>query len=282
MRSLTCVLLLLLSSSLAARAGALQFANDLGQTLWSLKHDRFTCRLVQVIPEYGRAELVQRADGKLSFFVRALPDLYNGQLTRVVLAPAPWQPVVARTVLTLHAGQAGRPVDFGNETARTVMLGFRAGRFVDFSYPADRAPRVQVRVSSLGFQAALDKLQKCVVALPPARFADFATTTVHFASDVYRLDNSARARIERLIGYLKVYHVARLIVVAGYTDYVGSMAANYLLGEHRARSVVSLLRSQGITLPITVHSYGESHPVASNLTAVGRARNRRVTITLKR
>ncbi|MEJ2480880.1 MAG: OmpA family protein [Acidihalobacter sp.] len=280
MRSLFCLLLFFVGVT-AVRAQALDFGNAMAQTQWRLEHGRFTCRLVQDIADYGSAELVQRGDGRLSFRVHAMPGLYVGQMTRVALVPAPWQPSGAPQVLTLHSGAAGHPVSLADEAARQVMLAFQGGRFVDLSYPADSAPHVRVRVSSLGFRTALGKLQKCVSKLPPASFSDYAKTTVYFASGSSRLGKAARGRIVRLAGYLKTYGGVRLIIAVGNTDNVGFATFNYRLGERRARSVADLLRAQGVKLPIRVRSYGESRPVDPNSSAAGRARNRRVTITLE-
>lgn len=281
MRSLLCLLLLFVGVS-TARAEALEFGNAMDQTQWRLERGTFTCRLVQTITDYGRAELVQRGDGRLSFSVHAMPGLYVGQMARVSLVPAPWQPSATPQVLALRAGAAGRPVALADEASREVMLAFQGGRFVDFSYPADSRPRVEVRVSSLGFREALGKLQKCVSALPAASFSVYAKTAVYFATGSYRLDKTARTRVERLAGYLKTYGGAKLIIAVGNTDNVGFAALNYRLGERRARSVADFLRAQGVELPIRVLSYGESRPVDPNNSSSGRAHNRRVTISLQR
>lgn len=281
MRSLLCLLLLFAGAS-AAHAAALEFGNAMEQPQWRLQRGTFTCRLVQSIADYGRAELVQRGDGRLSFTVHAVPGLYAGQMTRVALVTAPWQPSAPPQVLTLHQGAAGLPVALDSEAARRVMLGFQGGRFVEFSYPADSRPSIAVSVSSLGFRAALGKLQKCVGGLPSAKFSDYARTEVYFASGSYRLGKSARERVERLAGYLKTYGGAKLIIAVGNTDNVGFATFNYRLGERRAHHVADFLRAQGVRVPIRVLSYGESRPVDLNNTAAGRAHNRRVTITLKR
>jgi len=69
------------------------------------------------------------------------------------------------------------------------------------------------------------------------------------------------------------------IMSVGHTDSVGSDAYNLKLGEKRARAVADYLTSQGVSPSrIDVRSEGESHPVASNATAEGRAENRRVEI----
>ena len=77
------------------------------------------------------------------------------------------------------------------------------------------------------------------------------------------------------------------IVIAGYTDAIGSIEYNKKLGRQRADYIAKVLEKQGvITDKISVVSYGESDPVApNNLNGTdnpqGRAKNRRVEIILK-
>jgi hypothetical protein len=79
------------------------------------------------------------------------------------------------------------------------------------------------------------------------------------------------------------------IVVGGYTDNVpiGSqlqatgISDNFDLSAKRAVSVVNYLASHGVNPDlVSAQAFGETHPVASNDTPDGRAKNRRVDITL--
>lgn len=71
-----------------------------------------------------------------------------------------------------------------------------------------------------------------------------------------------------------------LVEVAGHTDSTGSEEYNQQLSERRAGTVAEYLRSRGILADrlITVGA-GEARPIATNDTAEGRARNRRVELT---
>jgi chemotaxis protein MotB len=79
------------------------------------------------------------------------------------------------------------------------------------------------------------------------------------------------------------------IVIGGYTDNtpVGpqlqrmGIANNQDLSSRRANSVLNYLGSQGVNPSLlSAQGYGDSNPVVSNDTPEGRARNRRVDITL--
>ena len=70
--------------------------------------------------------------------------------------------------------------------------------------------------------------------------------------------------------------------IVGYTDNVGDAASNVTLSKGRANSVVQYLTSRGISSSRfqLVDGKGDSNPIADNNTATGRAKNRRVDITL--
>ena len=69
--------------------------------------------------------------------------------------------------------------------------------------------------------------------------------------------------------------------LGGHTDWIGSDAANMKLSKDRAESVKNYLVSQGVSSArIEAVGYGESQPIATNKTANGRQKNRRVEFTL--
>jgi chemotaxis protein MotB len=79
------------------------------------------------------------------------------------------------------------------------------------------------------------------------------------------------------------------LVVTGYTDNapIGAglrgqgIASNADLSQRRAESVVQFLVSQGVKPDLlSAQGRGEANPVASNDTPEGRAKNRRVEISV--
>lgn len=69
--------------------------------------------------------------------------------------------------------------------------------------------------------------------------------------------------------------------LAGHTDNTGSAALNMRLSKDRAESVKAYLVSQGANASrIEATGYGKDQPIATNKTAAGRQKNRRVEFTL--
>lgn len=72
------------------------------------------------------------------------------------------------------------------------------------------------------------------------------------------------------------------LTIVGHTDNVGNPNSNLVLSKDRANSVVHYLTNKGIPQNRfqLVDGKGDSQPTASNSTAEGKAKNRRVEITL--
>ena len=70
-----------------------------------------------------------------------------------------------------------------------------------------------------------------------------------------------------------------VIIAVGHTDSIGSDAYNQKLSIRRAEAVKAYLISKGIeSNRVYTEGKGEKQPAASNSTAAGRAKNRRVEI----
>ena len=105
---------------------------------------------------------------------------------------------------------------------------------------------------------------------------DVTPGALQFESGSAVLLPSGRGYLLGLIGQLKG---ARRVVATGYTDSLGSAAANYRLGLARADAVCAFI-SHRAHVACRAVAYGESHPRATNATAAGRALNRRVELLL--
>lgn len=74
----------------------------------------------------------------------------------------------------------------------------------------------------------------------------------------------------------------RRVSVEGHTDSVGTIAFNQRLSEERARAVSQQLTDRGVgKSQVATVGFGETDPVASNLSEAGRRRNRRVEVVVE-
>jgi OOP family OmpA-OmpF porin len=123
------------------------------------------------------------------------------------------------------------------------------------------------------------------VAAPPAPAPmPPAATKVTYAADAFFdfdksvLKPEGRAKLDDLVGKVKGINL-EVIIAVGHTDSVGTDAYNQRLSVRRAEAVKAYLVSRGIEKNrVYTEGKGEKQPVASNRTAEGRAKNRRVEI----
>ena len=97
-----------------------------------------------------------------------------------------------------------------------------------------------------------------------------------FESQSAQIKKESIELLKPIVSYLKTHPNVRLLV-AGYTDNTGSKEYNKKLSAQRALSVRNALLQMGI-MPkrLSYIGYADENPIASNDTAQGRAKNRRV------
>ena len=101
---------------------------------------------------------------------------------------------------------------------------------------------------------------------------------VNFRTASAELTEESYAILDRVYNSLEAFPKVK-IQISGHTDSQGGSSYNRALSQDRAESVGRYLISRGIaSRRIKAVGYGEDRPIASNRTAVGRAKNRRVEI----
>lgn len=109
-----------------------------------------------------------------------------------------------------------------------------------------------------------------------------------FPEGGWELNRTGEATLEKIIPTLKTLQGER-IEIDGYTDNVPigpelktRFPSNWELSSARATDVVRFLVAKGVNPKLlSASGFGDTQPVASNDTAAGRAKNRRIEIVLK-
>jgi peptidoglycan-binding protein ArfA len=106
------------------------------------------------------------------------------------------------------------------------------------------------------------------------------STPINFDSDGFTLAASSQPMLTQVADKVKGCPDAK-IAVNGYTDSSGNDTINIPLSGNRAKSVADFLVSQGLAAgSVTSQGLGSADPIASNDTPDGKAKNRRVEITV--
>lgn len=111
--------------------------------------------------------------------------------------------------------------------------------------------------------------------------AERIAMNIRFRQGALELDNKAGADLERLTRLVAAPGMRqRKLVLVGFADNRGGTEVNQRVSEERARAVARQLEQRGVKVE-QARGLGAEFPVASNETADGREKNRRVEIWVR-
>jgi outer membrane protein OmpA-like peptidoglycan-associated protein len=114
--------------------------------------------------------------------------------------------------------------------------------------------------------------------LKPNKTTWFDFDRLLFATGSATLEPQSEEQLHNIAAILKAYSSVHL-KIGGYTDTVGSAAANLKLSQDRATNVMHELVNLGISSGrLSAQGYGDEHAVGDNSTDAGRALNRRISM----
>jgi outer membrane protein OmpA-like peptidoglycan-associated protein len=145
----------------------------------------------------------------------------------------------------------------------------------------------QLEATRMDRAALKAEIEKGVAGMPNVSVAStdegvtISIEDIQFEADSAVLKPAELAKVERIAELLKRYP-DRDILVAGHAAAAGYAAGRKLLSEQRAKTVAERIVALGARPPERVRAtgFGDERPIADNATEAGRARNRRVEITI--
>ncbi|MGC9292434.1 MAG: OmpA family protein [Acidobacteriaceae bacterium] len=169
--------------------------------------------------------------------------------------------------------------DLGQRAQQGIMQAQTAASTADQKALAAGQSATQAQQSAQDAWTRADSLASVVSNLDT--YHPVADVQVHFAFNRAVLTSADKGQLDQFaaqLGNQKSY----ILEVTGGTDSVGGKEYNYQLSEHRAEAVVQYLASR---YNIQAHRFyligiGKDDAVASNDSAAGRAKNRRVEVQL--
>jgi len=111
---------------------------------------------------------------------------------------------------------------------------------------------------------------------------DASFQNIEFDTNSNKLTADSYSTLDRIASIFKNNTKWKQISVVGNTDNVGDKGYNQKLSESRAKVIKDYLISKGVSsATIDAIGHGENNPIATNATAEGRAKNRRVEFSAK-
>ena len=277
--------LALLSMFASLPAMALTFQTRMENIEWKVEGDPFECRLIQPISGFGSGEFVRRAGEQATFRLRSTGSVLGGGSATLLAAAAPWQPGRGDITLgSVRLARSGVLFTSSQSQASRLISGLLDGRStVVRNYTGEGGRMMEVRVLPVSFGKAFDDYQACTGKLLAMNYDQVRQTQVGFPGGGIELDNSARARLDLILDYIKADPTVNHIELDGHSDNSGNRLTNRDVSRRRALAVMEYFKAHGVPEEqVTVRFHGERYPLAKNTTPANRARNRRVNIQLER
>ena len=187
----------------------------------------------------------------------AMPANWNGYVQKLI---TPDLRQISRGQLKIDGSNVTLRGEVANEALRTRIAGDVAAN-LNPTYTVNNGLRVSAAEQSL-----LDNT--------------LANRTVEFESGKATLTPAGRAILDEMVAAMQKLK-GRRIEIIGHTDSAGLRASNVSLSQARAATVKTYLADHGIPEEnLTASGQGPDRPLASNDTAEGRARNRRIEFRL--
>ncbi len=132
---------------------------------------------------------------------------------------------------------------------------------------------VQKKVDSMGIENVTVKQSDKGLTL--------SIENIKFKADSSVLEESEKEKIRQIAKILEAYP-SNDILVSGHTALAGTEKVRQRLSEERAKSVADYLIQLGVRdrYHVFTQGFGAKKPIASNATEAGKAKNRRVEITI--
>lgn len=104
---------------------------------------------------------------------------------------------------------------------------------------------------------------------------------LNFETGSAKLTADSKAQVDNMAAILKAYPAVK-IKIGGYTDNTGKPENNLALSDSRAKAVSETLVGLGIAADrLEAEGYGDQFAIADNATPEGRAKNRRISVSVR-
>lgn len=158
-------------------------------------------------------------------------------------------------------------------------------QFIEFCEADDKGQKTIAETGFVNLNLHNEDTHATIANAPPQYLA--ATegakrlpTSLHFQSGNSRPDVRAEDDIKRVMNIIsEPQNRQKQVILLGFTDNVGNPNQNLALSSQRAQSIQTEFAKFGIKTP--VFGFGQALPIASNTTALGQNKNRRVEVWLK-
>ncbi len=278
--------------SLAQYAFAHEYKAQIDNSQWKTNASKLECSLTHTIPGYGKATFSQSSHQHQRLVVHTILDRLKPGSAKVVSYPPHWKyDDRARRIAHINVKTGTTPISMGDLPVYQLLESLEIGQSAAFIItPANTANPHQDHIKDhvvlipAGFLKPYKEYLSCISQMVPHTFSELKEIVLQFESGSPILSKANESKLKELATFIRADGKIRKIAIEGHSDRKGSFQANKYLANQRMWAVKDfLVQFHGMNAEhFTLKDYADTMPIASNKTAAGRAKNRRVVIKLYR
>ncbi len=277
--------------SLVPCAFAVEYKAAIDQSQWKTTTSKLECTLTHTIPGYGKATFSQKSHVHQELVVDSILARLHPGKAYIAAYPQHWKlDGRPRKIAQVPVKPGTVPMSLKSVAVYQLLESLDAGQTPVITIsPANTATIEQhkkdkVVLMPVGFEKAYKEYLNCIAQMIPHSFSELKEIVLYFDSGSAILSHENEAKLKELATFIGADGKIRRIDVAGHADRKGTLQANDYLASQRMWAVKDfLVMHHGVPANhFTLKDYADKVPVASNKTAAGRAKNRRVVIKLYR
>lgn len=267
------------------------YTNGINESGWKSNSTVFECSLVHEVPFYGTAVFSTKAGESSVFYLSALSSRFQAGEAHLYARAPIWRGKSLINLGDVPIKRGLRPMWLPSKNAERMLNELFKGMEIevvkDAWYEDQKNPPARLAISNIGFREEYQKYLMCLSGLLPQNFDQLRRTALYFEPNVPESSDDLNPyivrKLDNILKLVKHDNSIQLFYVDGHTSSPGDRAYNLELSKRRAELVRDYLTRRGVPEEwIKLRWHGERYPVASNETAAGRAKNRRVTIRLEK
>jgi outer membrane protein OmpA-like peptidoglycan-associated protein len=280
------VFLLMCLIALASQAQV--YSSSVTDSRWQLESGAFSCKLTHSVDGFGQwiitrkpgqaEDMRLRMDAKLKQTKKL--QLPAGRYT-LMTAPPAWKPQLAPEQLgDLQLATADADLVIPQTFVPAIYALLEQTMPVILSN-ADKPLRIQMQPYQ--FKESYKSYKQCVTNLIPYTFEQITRTTLNYQIGETALSSANKKALDKIVRYAKA-DPNRIVsmIIDGHSDTQIDPALAETQAKNQADWVASYLKENGIAEDkLTVRAHADKYPVANNLIAKEKAKNRRVTVRLE-
>ncbi|ENM5935219.1 OmpA family protein [Vibrio mimicus] len=283
---------------------SLAFSNQninipMGFSNWIYQVVDLECNLMSTNFPYGKFYFRSGGNNNITFVASLNKNGWQWNNSTLKIKNAPWEKAsYIKNVSSVWLPKSGAEFIFERNISH-VLTSINEGKWMMLSLKGSNSSADQtITIPTVNIQEALQSFLSCHdrlllrnqstlqrEQLPKMPFLDTRDreVVIYFAFGQRTLSNEQKMRLRALYRYIVEDSRVNTVLVDGYTDNVGPSVTNLTISRQRAELIAKELNRLGLAEEkVEVRAHGLRYPVASNDTAAGQAKNRRVTLRLVR